>query len=327
MASAEIPNSSPDATNPAPAAAAATGPDLSSSPPPLPPRKRRLSPSPPPTRSASRSRSPRSRSPHGRRSRSRSRSPQQYPTDGKRQRHNGLTVDACRDFLRDRCTRSDLECRYAHPHNSVSIDLDNKVTACADSLRNNCFRGMTCRYYHPPPHIQEQLLRSVGVEDPKVKTICRDFTRGKCSRSANECRFLHHSSVEDVAIVCQDFLRGQCNRIACRYSHVVAHPMPPMNHVPMPYPEMLYMPPPPPPPLGVPMMGPLPSPPIPFADNTNRVEVCRDFLKNMCNRESCRFVHPETHTTAVNANVEVCRDFKRGECNRSACRFFHPHTS
>ncbi|AQK43759.1 Zinc finger CCCH domain-containing protein 28 [Zea mays] len=289
MASAEIPNSSPDATNPAPAAAAATGPDLSSSPPPLPPRKRRLSPSPPPTRSASRSRSPRSRSPHGRRSRSRSRSPQQYPTDGKRQRHNGLTVDACRDFLRDRCTRSDLECRYAHPHNSVSIDLDNKVTACADSLRNNCFRGMTCRYYHPPPHIQEQLLRSVGVEDPKVKTICRDFTRGKCSRSANECRFLHHSSVEDVAI--------------------------------------LYMPPPPPPPLGVPMMGPLPSPPIPFADNTNRVEVCRDFLKNMCNRESCRFVHPETHTTAVNANVEVCRDFKRGECNRSACRFFHPHTS
>ncbi|CAD6263630.1 unnamed protein product [Miscanthus lutarioriparius] len=147
-------------------------------------------------------------------------------------------------------------------------------------------------------NIASQLLRSIGVEDPKVKTqICRDFTRGKCSRSANECRFLHHSSVEDVAIVCQDFLRGQCNRIACRYSHVVAHPMPPMSHVPMPYPEMLYMPPPPPPPLGVPMMGPPPSPPIPFADNKNRVEVCRDFLKNMCNRESCRFAHPETHTT------------------------------
>lgn len=35
----------------------------------------------------------------------------------------------------------------------------------------------------------------------KLQQICRDFTRGKCSRSANECRFLHHSSVEDVAIV------------------------------------------------------------------------------------------------------------------------------
>jgi hypothetical protein len=91
----------------------------------------------------------------------------------------------------------------------------------------------------------------------------------------------------------------------------------------------LYMPPPPPPPLGVPMMGPPPSPPRPYSgtwhfitqffsictitagfefkwtslknvsgntDNKNRVEVCRDFLKNMCTRESCRFLHPDTHT-------------------------------
>jgi len=160
-----------------------------------------------------------------------------------------------------------------------------------------------------------------------LKTICRDFARGKCSRSANECRFMHHSSVEGLTIVCQDFLRGQCNRKSCRYSHVVAHPVPPMSHVPMPYPEMLYMPPPPPPPLGVPMMGPPPSPPRPFADNKNRVEVCRDFLKNMCNRESCRYLHPDPHTSAMSDNVEVCRDFKRGECNRPACRFFHPYTS
>jgi muscleblind protein len=168
---------------------------------------------------------------------------------------------------------------------------------------------------------------------------------------------MHHSSVEELTIVCQDFLRGQCNRKSCRYSHVVAHPVPPMSHVPMPYPEMLYMPPPPPPPLGVPMMGPPPSPPRPFSDNKNRVEVCRDFLKNMCNRESCRFLHPDTHTVvcicafllpcfllvaellicnfhflhlfdqATSENVEICRDFKRGECNRPACRFFHPYTS
>ncbi|KAJ1271091.1 hypothetical protein BS78_06G102800 [Paspalum vaginatum] len=326
MASAEIPNSSPDAANPA--AAPGPGPDLSSSP-PLPPRKRRLSPSTSPRRSASRSRS-RSRSPRGRRSRSRSRSPSpQYPPDGKRRRQNDLSVEVCRDFLRDRCTRSDLECKYAHPQDISSVDGDNKVTACADSLRNNCFRGRTCRYYHPPPRIHEQLLRSIGIDDPNVKTqVCRDFARGKCSRSAYECRFLHHSSVtvQDGTVVCQDFLRGQCNRIACRYSHIVAHPVPPMSHVPIPYPEMLYMPP-PPPPLGVPMMGPPPSPPRPFPDNNNRVEVCRDFLKNMCNRESCRFAHPGTHAAATAANVEVCRDFKRGECNRPACRFFHPPTS
>uniref|UniRef100_A0A0A9D5D7 C3H1-type domain-containing protein n=1 Tax=Arundo donax TaxID=35708 RepID=A0A0A9D5D7_ARUDO len=155
--------------------------------------------------------------------------------------------------------------------------------------------------------------------------ICRDFARGKCSRSANECRYLHHSSVEDCTIVCQDFLRGRCERKSCRYSHVVAHPMPPMSNVPIQYPEMVYMPP-PPPPLGVPMMGPPPSPPRSFADNRNTVEVCRDFLKNMCTRESCRFAHPVTHNPVMNDNVEVCRDFKRGECNRPTCRFYHPYT-
>ena len=33
-----------------------------------------------------------------------------------------------------------------------------------------------------------------------------------------------------------------------------------------------------------------------ITDNKNRVEVCRDFLKNMCNRESCRYLHPDAHT-------------------------------
>ncbi|XP_052152273.1 zinc finger CCCH domain-containing protein 28 isoform X2 [Oryza glaberrima] len=343
MASAETPN--PDAEIPntgaaaaaaaEPAAAAATtDPAAAGSPsPPLPPRKRRLSPTPSPTRRSSRSRSrSRSRSPRRGRSRSRSRSRSRgrsasprYP-DGKRRRHNDLNVEVCRDFLRDRCARADIECKYAHPHPTVAVDRDSKVTACADSLRNNCFRGRTCRYYHPPPHIQESLLRSIGVEDPKVKMVCRDFTRGRCSRSANECRFLHHSPLEDCAIVCQDFLRGRCDRKSCRYSHVMAHPMPPpMRDIPMQYPDMVYMP--PPAPLGVPMMMPPPSAPAAFSGNNYGVEVCRDYLKNMCNRESCRFAHPDLNNEVMNTQVEVCRDFKRGECNRPACRFYHPPAS
>lgn len=204
MASAETPN--PDAEIPntdaaaaadpaaAAPAAAATDPAAAGSPsPPLPPRKRRLSPTPSPTRRSSRSRS---RSPRRGRSRSRSRSRSRgrsasprYP-DGKRRRHNDLNVEVCRDFLRDRCARADIECKYAHPHPTVAVDRyrpptvpgdlasrspplpaapvsdfggfcmcrDSKVTACADSLRNNCFRGRTCRYYHPPPHIQEYAM-------------------------------------------------------------------------------------------------------------------------------------------------------------------------
>ncbi|RLN23015.1 uncharacterized protein C57A10.07-like [Panicum miliaceum] len=174
------------------------------------------------------------------------------------------------------CSRSDLECRYAHPHYPVIVD--------------------------------RQLLRSIGVEDPKVKMICRDFTCGKCLRSANECRFLHHSSAEDCAIVCQDFLRGRCDRKSCSYSHVVAQPVPPMGHIPIQYPDVysqLYVPP-PPPPLGVPMMGPHPSPPRPYADNKNTMEVCMDFLKNVCNRESCRFAHPDAHTGSECPALRCC---------------------
>mgnify|MGYP003701993777 CR=1 FL=1 len=40
--------------------------------------------------------------------------------------------------------------------------------------------------------------------------------------------------------VCQDFLRGRCDRKSCRYSHVMAHPMPPpMRDIPMQYPDMV----------------------------------------------------------------------------------------
>ncbi|KAK1683247.1 hypothetical protein QYE76_044095 [Lolium multiflorum] len=305
MASAEIPNADTADPNPTPIPTAAGSPS-----PPLPPRKRRLSlspsPAPSPRRSPSPSRSPgggrqtrsrsRSRSRSPARSRSRSRSPRQ--PDVKRRRQNDLTVEACRDYLRDRCTRSDLECKYAHPHQSISVDGENKVTACADSLRNNCFRGRTCRYYHPPPHIQETMLRSIGLDVPHLRTVCRDFARGRCSRSANECRFLHHSAVQETPIVCQDFLRGRCDRISCRYTHVMAQPMvpPPMRDIPMQmqYPEMVYMPPPPPPPHGLHMMAPPLSPPRTFAGP--KAQVCRDYLKNMCNRESCRFVHPDSQT-------------------------------
>lgn len=135
---AEIPNTDAAAAADPAAAAAATDPAAAGSPsPPLPPRKRRLSPTPSPTRRSSRSRS-RSRSPRRGRSRSRSRSRSRgrsasprYP-DGKRRRHNDLNVEVCRDFLRDRCARADIECKYAHPHPTVAVDRYRPPTVPGD---------------------------------------------------------------------------------------------------------------------------------------------------------------------------------------------------
>jgi muscleblind protein len=45
-----------------------------------------------------------------------------------------LQLEVCREFQRQKCTRSDTECKFAHP--KAHIDLqDGKVVACYDSIK------------------------------------------------------------------------------------------------------------------------------------------------------------------------------------------------
>ena len=46
-----------------------------------------------------------------------------------------LELDVCREFLRDSCSRTAEECKYAHPTGSVVIKDGNKVTCCFDYLK------------------------------------------------------------------------------------------------------------------------------------------------------------------------------------------------
>nr|CAD1842096.1 unnamed protein product [Ananas comosus var. bracteatus] len=278
-----------------------------------------------------------------------------YGNGSAKRRRNNLSVEVCKDFIRHICRRPPIDCKFAHPLPAVTIEGD-KVTACADSLRNKCFRGLTCRYYHPPPHIQKSLQESIGIEDAKMETVsfasvcqfvesgyailfvcgelvgfienivsdgddvmddhgyftaqvCLDYMRGKCFRSARECRFSHQLSSGNSEIVCQDFLHGRCERKSCRYSHVPAHSMPQAYLLPR----------------GAPMN--VPNSPPRIANDQDVLPVCKDFLKNMCRRESCKYAHPDSQTEVIGDQVEVCRDFRRGLCHRSVCRFYHPSTA
>lgn len=59
-------------------------------------------------------------------------------TNGKDSRW--LQLEVCREFQRQRCTRSD-NCKFAHPNSNVEI-TDGKVIACYDSIkvsRKFCF--------------------------------------------------------------------------------------------------------------------------------------------------------------------------------------------
>lgn len=56
------------------------------------------------------------------------------------------------------------------------------------------------------------------------------------------------------------------------------------------------------------------------------VQVCKEFLRGICKRNTCRFAHPGEHVSpaAADGTVVMCMDSVKGRCNRDPCRYFHP---
>lgn len=69
-----------------------------------------------------------------------------------------LQLEVCREFQRNKCSRSDNECKFAHPTSNVEVQ-NGRVTACYDSIKGRCNREKPpCKYFHPPQHLKDQLL-------------------------------------------------------------------------------------------------------------------------------------------------------------------------
>ncbi|XP_012252257.2 protein muscleblind isoform X6 [Athalia rosae] len=69
-----------------------------------------------------------------------------------------LQLEVCREFQRNKCTRPDTECKFAHPPANVEVQ-NGRVTACYDSIKGRCNREKPpCKYFHPPHHLKDQLL-------------------------------------------------------------------------------------------------------------------------------------------------------------------------
>jgi len=69
-----------------------------------------------------------------------------------------LQLEVCREFQRQKCSRSDAECKFAHPPPNVEVQ-NGRVTACYDSIKGRCNREKpACKYFHPPQHLKDQLL-------------------------------------------------------------------------------------------------------------------------------------------------------------------------
>ncbi|XP_055691503.1 protein muscleblind isoform X15 [Lutzomyia longipalpis] len=63
-----------------------------------------------------------------------------------------LQLEVCREFQRNKCSRPDTECKFAHPPANVEVQ-NGRVTACYDSIKvrlNIFFLKTSGRQHHIP---------------------------------------------------------------------------------------------------------------------------------------------------------------------------------
>ncbi|XP_078258378.1 muscleblind-like protein 2 isoform X3 [Rhinoraja longicauda] len=224
-----------------------------------------------------------------------------------------LTLEVCRQFQRGTCSRSDQECKFAHPPKSCQVE-NGRVIACFDSLKGRCTRE-NCKYLHPPMHLKTQLEINGRNNLIQQKTTA--------AMLAQQMQFMMPGAqIQPVATFPMNPGTG-INNHAFSFSPFLA-PMP--HNVGLVPTEMLSNPP-------VLVPG---SPPISVAGTgnvqkhmrTDRLEVCREFQRGNCTRgeTDCRFAHP-ADSTMVDTNdntVTVCMDYIKGRCSREKCKYFHP---
>ncbi|XP_038106095.1 putative GPI-anchored protein pfl2 isoform X11 [Culex quinquefasciatus] len=216
-----------------------------------------------------------------------------------------LQLEVCREFQRNKCSRPDTECKFAHPPANVEVQ-NGRVTACYDSIKGRCNREKPpCKYFHPPQHLKDQLLIN-GRNHLALKNA-----------------IMQQMGISPG----QPVLPGQVPAVA---TNPYLASMPASTYSPY-FPPGHLMP---------TLLGPadpsqlgpvVQQAVVPQAQQkiprSDRLEVCREFMRGACKRaeSECRFAHPqESVTTHEDGSVTVCMDAVKGRCAREPCRYFHP---
>ncbi|XP_035005952.1 muscleblind-like protein 2 isoform X17 [Hippoglossus stenolepis] len=248
-----------------------------------------------------------------------------------------LTLEVCRQFQRGTCSRSDEECKFAHPPKSCQVE-NGRVIACFDSLKGRCTRE-NCKYLHPPAHLKTQLEINGRNNLIQQKTAA--------AMLAQQMQFMIPGTTMHPVGVDQDALAS-----LLRSSHVDHLYLQSMQSFPVSQglgssAGLSYAP------YLTPMshsMGLVPtdilpnspvivpgSPPISVTGGsssnqkllrTDKLEVCREFQRGNCARgeTDCRFAHPSDSPMIDTSDntVTVCMDYIKSRCSREKCKYFHP---
>ncbi|XP_025080206.1 muscleblind-like protein 2a isoform X3 [Pomacea canaliculata] len=239
-----------------------------------------------------------------------------------------LTLEVCREYQRNKCTRTENECKFAHPPAHVEVQ-NGRVIACFDSIKGKCQRkDPPCKYLHPPQHLREQLLQN-GRNNLILKSL--------------QLQALHHPVLPSIipmafeagpkAVAYQAVLPGQVPYLTPHYLGTV-----PTSAVPQFSPYAVSS-------MPATMAvsggteGTMVTQQLPGVISTSiaatktsarpdRLEVCREFQRGTCTRQAseCRFAHPTENVTVDSSDnhVTVCMDFIKNKCTRDSCRYFHP---
>ncbi|XP_046700880.1 muscleblind-like protein 2 isoform X4 [Silurus meridionalis] len=226
-----------------------------------------------------------------------------------------LTLEVCRQFQRGTCSRSDEECKFAHPPKSCQVD-NGRVIACFDSLKGRCSRD-NCKYLHPPSHLKSQLEINGRNNLIQQKTAA--------AMLAQQMQFmLPGSSLPAVSSFPVGQSLGPGPGISYSpYLSPVTHGMGLVATEMLPNNPVIVS--------GSPAVAVQSSNSSSSSQKTlrsDKLEVCREFQRGNCSRgeTDCRFAHPSDSPMidSTDNTVTVCMDFVKSRCSREKCKYFHP---
>ncbi|XP_045570832.1 muscleblind-like protein 1 isoform X15 [Salmo salar] len=246
-----------------------------------------------------------------------------------------LTLEVCREFQRGTCSRSDQECKFAHPAKSCQVE-NGRVIACFDSLKGRCSRE-NCKYLHPPGHLKTQLEingRNNLIQQKNMAMLAQQMQLANAMMPGTQLqpmvslydlvqdsnRFSLHQPMFSMA----PGLATNASAAAAAFNPYLGPVSPGLMQAEiMPNPQVLM--------AGHPNHGQVPNAAAAAAQKlmrTDRLEVCREYQRGNCSRgeNDCRFSHP-SDSTMIDTNdntVTVCMDYIKGRCSREKCKYFHP---